>query len=71
MRCGCPQCGDYMVQTESGEIRCQCPNCGQSCNACMGAGKALTREDIARLREGTMPSPLPEETEADSGPFFG
>ena len=50
MRCGCPNCGDYMIQTEGGEVRCQCPHCGHTCDACMGAGRVLTREDIARLR---------------------
>lgn len=68
MRCGCPNCGDYMIQTEGGEVRCQCPHCGHTCDACMGAGRVLTREDIARLREGTLlpPASQEEETKADN-----
>ena len=58
MRCGCPDCGEYMIQTEGGEVRCQCPHCSQTCSACMGAGRVFSREDIASLREGRLPSPI-------------
>ena len=37
MRCGCPQCGIYMVQQEKGLLSgCVCPACLHACNACMG-----------------------------------
>lgn len=70
MRCGCPNCGDYMIQTEGGEVRCQCPHCGHTCDACMGAGRVLTREDIARLREGTLLPPMPQEEETKADNLF-
>ncbi len=70
MRCGCPNCGDYMIQTEGGEVRCQCPHCGHTCDACMGAGRVLTREDIARLREGTLLPPVSQEEETKADNLF-
>ncbi len=37
MRCGCPECGTYMIQCEHGlSSGCLCPNCSFYCNACMG-----------------------------------
>lgn len=37
MRCGCPVCGEYMIQAERGlSSGCVCPACGNVCTACMG-----------------------------------
>ena len=50
MRCGCPQCVAFMVQAEVGASVCVCPDCGYRCNACLGTGTALSREEVlARL----------------------
>ena len=27
MRCACPECGTYMIQSEGIELGCVCPNC--------------------------------------------
>lgn len=41
MRCGCPQCGVYMVQKEQGLLSgCTCPACLFTCSACMGTAQA-------------------------------
>lgn len=50
MRCGCPYCATFMVQLEENASACICPECGYRCNACLGTGTALTREDLVRLR---------------------
>ena len=35
MRCGCPICGTYMIQSERGlDSGCVCPACGNMCCAC-------------------------------------
>lgn len=48
MRCGCPECGIYMVQSEHGLASgCICPNCGFTCAACMGTAQPpLSREAL-------------------------
>lgn len=51
MRCGCPQCGTYMVQQERGlKSGCMCPACGFSCNACMGTEQAPLSKEELRMR---------------------
>jgi hypothetical protein len=50
MRCGCPGCGAFMVQAEDAPIVCVCPDCGYRCDACLGTGTALTRDDLLKLR---------------------
>lgn len=41
MRCGCPDCGNYMIQRERGLFSgCACPACGASCTDCMGTEQA-------------------------------
>ena len=53
MRCGCPQCGAFMVQADGAKCLCICPDCGYRCNACLGTGTALTREEaLARFGNG-------------------
>lgn len=51
MRCGCPQCDAFMVQEEESQSACVCPFCGYRCNACLGTGTAITREELSRLRD--------------------
>lgn len=50
MRCGCPHCEAFMVQEEDRQNACVCPSCGYRCNACLGTGTAMSREDILRLK---------------------
>lgn len=49
MRCGCPQCGVYMIQSESLDLGCVCPECLYRCRACMGTNTVVSREDLHRL----------------------
>ena len=49
MRCGCPQCGTYMIQSESLDLGCVCPQCLYRCRACMGTNTVVSREDLHRL----------------------
>ena len=56
MRCGCPDCGSYMIQRERGLLSaCVCPACGASCTACMGTEQSpMDVSELsmqARLRE--------------------
>ena len=56
MRCGCPNCGTYMIQEERGlESACVCPACAHRCTACLGTEQApMTIEQLrgqARLLE--------------------
>lgn len=53
MRCGCPQCGDFMVNSEHSD--CVCPSCGYRCNACLGTNTLLNKDDILALRQGRLP----------------
>lgn len=56
MRCGCPSCGIYMVQSERGlSSGCVCPNCGHACAACMGTVQPpVSREEIAARAEALL-----------------
>ena len=49
MRCGCPQCETYMIQSESLDMGCVCPQCLYRCRACMGTNTVVSREDLHRL----------------------
>ena len=49
MRCGCPQCGTYMIQSEGIDFRCVCPECLYRCRACMGTNTVVSREDLRNL----------------------
>ena len=40
MRCGCPQCGTYMIQSEGIDF---------GCRACMGTNTVVSREDLRNL----------------------
>lgn len=46
MRCGCPECGTYMIQAERGLVSgCVCPACGFLCRACMGHEQSVLNRD--------------------------
>ena len=49
MRCGCPYCGTYMIQSESMNLGCVCPNCLYHCKACMGTNTVVSRENLKNL----------------------
>lgn len=49
MRCGCPQCGAYMIQSESLDLGCVCPECLYRCSACMGTNTVVSRENLKNL----------------------
>lgn len=50
MRCGCPHCEAYMIQSETEHQACVCPECGYRCNACLGTNTVITREQLAQLK---------------------
>lgn len=49
MRCGCPECGSFMIHAES-DHACVCPDCLYRCYACQGTGTALSREAILAMK---------------------
>ncbi|MBQ9944353.1 MAG: hypothetical protein IJO67_08315 [Clostridia bacterium] len=49
MRCGCPECGSFMIHSES-DHACVCPDCLARCYACQGTGTALSREEILGMK---------------------
>ena len=50
MRCACPECGTYMIQSEGIELGCVCPDCLTRCRACMGTDTVIPRDQLrARL----------------------
>ncbi|MBQ7868529.1 MAG: hypothetical protein IJ354_10355 [Clostridia bacterium] len=51
MRCGCPHCEAYMIQSETEHQACVCPHCGYRCNACLGTNTVITREQLAQLKD--------------------
>lgn len=68
MRCGCPQCGTYMIQSESLDLGCVCPQCLYRCRACMGTNTVVSREDLHRLTFiDRTADEEPEETEETGG----
>lgn len=50
MRCGCPHCETYMIQSETERMACVCPECGYRCNACLGTNTVISREQLAALK---------------------
>ncbi len=50
MRCGCPHCEAYMIQSETDGMACVCPSCGYRCNACLGTDTVLSRERLEALK---------------------
>ena len=49
MRCGCPECGTYMIQSEGINFGCVCPECLFRCRACMGTNTVVSRENLRHL----------------------
>ena len=49
MRCGCPECGAYMIQAEGVHLGCVCPECLFRCSACMGTNTVVSRENLKNL----------------------
>ncbi len=50
MRCGCPECGTYMIQSEGMTLGCVCPNCGTRCTDCLGTNTVISRETLEQLK---------------------
>ncbi len=50
MRCGCPECGTYMIQSEGDGFGCVCPDCLYRCRACMGTNTVVSRENLRFLQ---------------------
>ena len=50
MRCGCPDCGTYMVHSEGLELGCVCPSCGYRCKACLGTDSVIGRESLKHIQ---------------------
>lgn len=46
MRCSCPECGTYMVHSESMHLGCVCPECGARCKMCLGTNTVISREEL-------------------------
>ena len=51
VRCGCPDCGTYMVHADGPELGCVCPECGRRCRDCLGTDTVLSPEQIRREAE--------------------
>lgn len=49
MRCGCPECGSFMIHSER-DHACVCPECLARCYACQGTGTALTKEAVQSMK---------------------
>ena len=49
MRCGCPECGTYMIQAEGTLFGCVCPDCLFRCRMCMGTNTVVSREMLKHL----------------------
>jgi hypothetical protein len=47
-----------MVQEELSESACVCPVCNYRCNACLGTGTAITRDELQKLRGTEWFTPL-------------
>ena len=50
MRCGCPHCEAFMIQSETEKLTCVCPECGYRCNACLGTGTVITKDTLDQLK---------------------
>lgn len=49
MRCGCPECGSFMVQSEGESPECVCPECSYRCTACLGTNSVVSKEHLRDL----------------------
>lgn len=59
MRCGCPECGSFMIHADS-DNACVCPDCLYRCYACQGTGTALSREAVLALKRTNTPKTMEE-----------
>ena len=48
MRCGCIDCGAFMIHAE-GQDACVCPECGRRCTACLGTNTVVSRDQLKNL----------------------
>ena len=48
MRCGCTECGAFMIHAD-GEEACVCPACGRRCAACLGTNTVVGRDQLKNL----------------------
>ena len=48
MRCGCIECGAFMIHADDAEA-CVCPECGHRCSACLGTNTVVSREQLKNL----------------------
>ena len=62
MRCGCPQCGAYMIQADDLELGCICPDCLYRCQACLGTKSVISREELQKRKK---------DPSFDARSFFG
>ena len=72
MRCGCKECGTYMIQADSDKLGCVCPECGARCRDCLGTDTVVSREALRSLAFDPRFQPdqlaanfLPREEEGD------
>ena len=49
MRCGCRECGTWMIQAESDRLGCVCPDCGFRCTDCLGTDTVVSRDRLKDL----------------------
>ena len=59
MRCGCPNCGAFMIHSER-DHACVCPDCLYRCYACQGTGTALTHEMVMDMKRQDTPETVEE-----------
>ena len=71
MRCGCPQCGTYMIQSEGIDFGFVCPECLYRCRACMGTNTVVSRENLRSLafRNMLAEDETPGEEAPEKGPL--
>lgn len=66
MRCGCPQCGAFMIHSER-DNACVCPDCLYRCYACQGTGTALSLEAVQALKDlPIVPSTMEERMQKEA-----
>ena len=68
MRCSCPECGTYMVHSESMHLGCVCPECGARCTACLGTNTVISRETLRQMKNTEWISPAFDASETIEPP---
>ena len=69
MRCGCPECGAYMANSEGLQMGCVCPQCGCRCRDCLGTNTLISREALQSMKKMNWMTPN-FESEIPSGDDF-